>query len=111
MTRLAAGLTNDAILYSLAASLAFLAAVVLLDPKLRKSGIGKSLILVDAGLSALYFPSVLHRFLGLNITQAWFAWYYLATIVVVGTGVWWRTLIMAGVQVRKRRKARKENPR
>jgi len=104
--QLAASLTNDAILYAFAASLAFLGAVILLDPMLRKSGIGKSLIMLDIGLAALYIPSVLHRFAGLQITQIGFAWYFLATVVTVGTAVWWRTLIMVTTQLRAARQAR-----
>jgi hypothetical protein len=59
--RLAATLTNDAILYALAASLAFLVFAALLDPRLFKTPIGRTLILLDAGLVLLYVPSVLHR--------------------------------------------------
>lgn len=102
----AATLISDAVLYSLAGSLAFLGAVVLFDPKLRKTSIGKSLIMVDAGLGALYLPSVLHRFLHVPVSQRWFLWYYLATLVVVGTGTWWRTCIMVAVQWRHRRTRR-----
>src|SRR6266487_6953281 len=104
--QLAASLTNDAILYAFAASLAFLGAVILLDPMLRNSGIGKSLIMLDTGLAALYIPSVLHRFAGLQITQIGFAWYFLATVATVGTAVWWRTLIMVTTQLRAARQAR-----
>jgi hypothetical protein len=100
--RIAAELTSDAVVYSLAASLAFLAFVVILDPRLWRTPIGKSLIILDAGLLALYVPSVLHRFFGLNITNVAFAWYYLATVVVVGSAVWWRTLIMIRAQLRRR---------
>jgi hypothetical protein len=102
--RLAADLTSDAVLYGLAASLAFLLFVVVLDPRLRKTPIGRSLIVVDAGLAALFLPSALHRFFGLRVTQAGFSWYYLATILVVGTGVWWRTIILVKAQMRRRRR-------
>jgi hypothetical protein len=104
--RIATELTNDAILFALAGSLAFLGAVILLDPKLRKSGIGKALLTLDIGLAGLEAPSVLHRFFGLQITEAVFAWYYMATVLVVGAGAWWRTLIMVGAQLRGRRNAR-----
>ncbi len=100
--RLAAELTSDVVLYALAASLAFLVFVVVLDPRLARTPIGRSLIVVDGGLLALYVPSVLHRFAGLNVTQIGFAWYYLATVLAVGTGVWWRTLIMIRSQLRGR---------
>ena len=101
--RIAAELTSDAILYSLAASLAFLAFVVILNPRLWRTPIGRSLILLDTGLLALYVPSVLHRFAGLQVSQIGFAWYYLVTVVAVGTAVWWRTLIMVRVQLRRRK--------
>ena len=101
--QIAVELTNDAVLYSLAASLAFLAFVVILDPRLWRTPIGRSLILLDIGLLALYVPSVLHRFAGLQVSQVGFAWYYLATVLAVGSAVWWRTLIMVRVQLRRRK--------
>ena len=100
--RIAADLTSDAVLYALAASLAFLAFVIILDPRLWRTPIGRSLILLDGGLLALYVPSVLHRFFGLQIAQVGFAWYYLATVLAVGTAVWWRTLIMIRAQLKGR---------
>ena len=100
--RLAAELTNDAVLYALAASLAFLLAVAVLDPKLRRSPIGQSLIVLDLGLAALYIPSVLHRFFGLPVTSVGYAWYILATVLVIGTATWWRTVIMIMAQRRGR---------
>jgi hypothetical protein len=107
--RIAAELTSDAVLYSGAASTAFLAFVVTLNPKLWRTQIGRSLILLDAGLLALYAPAVLHRFAGLNITQAGFAWYYLATVAAVGTAVWWRTLIMIRAQLKGRKMTGRED--
>src|SRR5258708_17434191 len=100
--RLAAELTNDAVVYALAASVAFLLFAALLDPKLFRTPIGRSLITLDAGLVLLYVPSVLHRFAGLQITQIGFAWFYLGVVVVVGTSVWLRTWIMIRVQRRGR---------
>jgi hypothetical protein len=100
--QVAAELTNDAVLYATAASAAFLAFAAILDPKLFRSSIGRTLILLDAGLLALYVPSVLHRFFGLQVTQVGFSWYYLATVLLVGTAVWWRTLIMIRAQRRGR---------
>jgi hypothetical protein len=100
--QVAAELTNDAVLYSLGASLAFLLFVLILDPRLWHTQIGRSLILLDVGLMALYIPPVLHRLFGLHINQVGFAWYYAATILAVGTAVWWRTLIMIKVQLRRR---------
>ena len=102
--RIAAELTNDAVVYSLAASVAFLAFVVILNPRLWRTPIGRSLILLDIGLLALYVPSVLHRFFGLQVSQVGFGWYYLGTVLAVGTAVWWRTVIMIRVQLRRRGK-------
>jgi hypothetical protein len=96
--KLAAALTDDAILYALAASLAFLAFAALVDPKLFKTPIGRSLVTLDAGLVMLYVPSVLHRFFGLNLASAAFGWYYLGTVVLVGSAVLWRTIIMVRAQ-------------
>jgi hypothetical protein len=96
--QLAADLTNDAVLYALASSLAFLAFAALLDPKLFRTPIGRSLIILDAGLVLLYIPSVLHRFFGLSITNVAFAWYYLGTVILVGSATFWRTIIMIRAQ-------------
>jgi hypothetical protein len=101
--QLAADLTNDAVVYALGASLAFLVFAVLLDPKLFRSPIGRSLITMDCGLVLLYIPSVLHRFAGLQITQIGFAWFYLGVVVVVGSATAWRTVIMVRAQRRGRR--------
>jgi hypothetical protein len=100
--QLAADLTNDAVLYALAASLAFLLFAVLLDPKLFRSPIGRTLIVLDVGLVLLYVPSVLHRFAGLQISSIGFAWFYLGVVIVVGTSVWVRTWIMIRAQRRGR---------
>ena len=107
--RIAAELTNDAVVYALAASLAFLAFVAILDPRLWRTPIGRSLIILDAGLLELYVPSVLHRFFGLQVTQAAFAWYYLATVLQVGTAVWWRTLILIWAQLRGKKMTGRED--
>jgi hypothetical protein len=103
--RLALELTNDVILYALAASVAFLVFAALLDPKLFRTPIGRSLITLDTGLVLLYLPAVLHRFFGLQTTHIGFAWYYLATVMLVGTAVWWRTAIMIRAQ-----RGRKQRP-
>jgi hypothetical protein len=100
---LAADLTNDAIVYALAASVAFLVFAALLDPKLFRTPIGRSLITLDSGLVLLYVPSVLHRFFGLSLLNIGFSWYYLATIVLVGSATAWRTVIMVRAQRRGRR--------
>jgi hypothetical protein len=98
--RLAADLTSDAVLYALAASAAFLAFAALLDPKLFRTPIGRTLILLDAGLVLLYVPSVLHRFFGLGVASVGFAWFYLGVLLLVGSAVWWRTVIMIRAQRR-----------
>ena len=101
--RLAAALTEDAVLYALAASLAFLVAVVAVDPKLRRSPIGQSLIILDLGLTALYVPSVIQRLAGVHLNTVVFAWYVLGTVLVIGTATWWRTVIMVRAQWRGKR--------
>jgi hypothetical protein len=100
MAGLALELTDDAILYALAASAAFLAFAALLDPRLFATPIGRSLITMDTGLIMLYVPSVMHRFFGLNVTSIWFAYYYLGTILLVGSAVWVRTWILIRAQRR-----------
>ena len=99
--RLAADLTNDAVVYALGASVAFLLFAIILDPKLIRSQIGRSLITLDAGLTLLYLPSVLHRFTGLHVTQIGFAWYYLVTVMIVGSATLWRTVIMVRAQYKR----------
>jgi hypothetical protein len=80
-----------------------IAVVLILDPQLRKSPVGKTLLMLDSGLALLYLPSELHRIWGLSIlVSPYFAWYYLGTILLVGTAVWWRTIILALVQWRRR---------
>lgn len=101
--KLAAELTADAVLYALAASLAFLAAVIIVDPLLRKSPIGQSLIVLDVGLAALYVPSVIQRFSGVHLNATVFTWYVLGTVLVIGTATWWRTAIMVRAQWKGRR--------
>ena len=101
--KLAAALTDYAILYALAASLAFLAFAAVLDPRLFRSPIGRSLVTLDAGLVLLYVPLVLRRFAGLSLSNAVFSWYYLATIALVGSAVLWRTVIMVGAQWKDRK--------
>ena len=105
--RLAADLTDDAILYSLAASVAFLAGYVAFARGYR-TPIGRSLITLDAGLILLYVPSALHRFFGLGLLHVGFAWYYLGTILVVGSAVWWRAWIMMRAQWRSTRKGARQ---
>lgn len=95
----AAELTSDAVLYSLAASVVFLASYLGLARGWR-TPVGRTLILLDSGLVLLYVPSVLHRFFGLGLASIGFAYYYLATILLVGTAVWWRTWIMFRAQRR-----------
>ena len=94
-------LTNDAILYALAASVAFLVFYSLLARGYRSS-VGRTLLLLDAGLVMLYTPAVLHRFAGLQVSQIGFAYYYLVTIVLVGSATLWRTVIMIRAQWRGR---------
>ena len=101
--RLAANLTNDAVIYALVASVAFLAFAVLLDPKLFRAPIGLSLITLDLGLVLLYVPSILHRFFGLSISNTSFAYYYLSTIIQVGTATYWRVVVMIIAQRRRKR--------
>ena len=113
MPRIAVELTSDALLYAAACSLAFLACVAILDPKFARTPIGKSLLILDAGLLMLYVPSILHRFAGLQISQTGFAWFYLCDLVLVGSAVLWRTVILVRAQLRGRKEhtpAAKEAP-
>jgi hypothetical protein len=100
---LAVTLTDDAVLYALGASLSFLAFAALLDPRLFRTPIGQSLVTLDTGLVLLYVPAVLHRFAGLSLAGAAFSWYYLVTIVLVGSAVLWRTVIMVRAQWKGRK--------
>lgn len=94
-------LTNDAVIYALCSSLAFLVGYGLTAPWWR-SQIGWALMTLDAGLVLALLPSVLHRFIGFSVTELWFAYYYLATLLLVGTATAWRAWITIRAQWSRR---------
>ncbi len=100
--QLVTDLSNDVVFAALAGSVAFLAVYVLLARGYR-SEIGRALIVMDAGLTLALGPSVLHRLFGLTLTSIGFAWYYVASIALVGAATWWRTWFVVKVQWRQRR--------
>lgn len=95
--QLLADLANDVVFFAFAASVTFLAVYVLLARGYR-SEIGRALITLDAGLAFALGPSVLHRLLGLSLTSLWFAYYYIASIALVGAATWWRAWYVIKVQ-------------
>jgi hypothetical protein len=104
--RLLADLTNDVVMAAFAASVLFIAVYTVLAPWWR-SQIGRSLIVLDTGLALVLAPSVLHRLLGVTITESLpFAWYYLASLALVAGSTLWRTWIVARVQWQARRRPR-----
>jgi hypothetical protein len=96
-------LSNDVVFFACAASVAFLAVYVLLARGYRTE-IGRALITLDAGLTLALGPSVIHRLFGLSLASLDFAWYYVASIALVGVATWWRTWFVIRVQWRGRRK-------
>lgn len=101
--QLLADLSNDVVFFAWAASVAFLAVYLLLARGWRTE-IGRALIMMDAGLTLALGPSVLHRLFGLTLTSIGFAWYYVASIALVGAATWWRTWFVIKVQWRQRRR-------
>lgn len=88
---------NDAVFFACAGSVAFLAVYLLLARGWRTE-IGRALIMLDAGLTLALGPSVLHRLTGLSLSSLAFAWYYVASITLVGAATWWRTWFVIRVQ-------------
>jgi hypothetical protein len=108
--QLVTDLTNDMVMAAFVASVLFIAAYSLLAPW-WKSEIGRALIAMDAGLSLTLAPSVLHRVLGLTLTDSLgFAWYFCGTLTVVAAATLWRTVIIVRTQLRHRRPAAPELP-
>lgn len=101
--QLVTDLSNDVVFAACAGSVAFLLAYILLARGYR-SEIGRALIVMDAGLTLALGPSVVHRLTGLSLTSISFAWYFLASIALVGAATWWRTWFVIKVQWRQRRK-------
>lgn len=95
-------LGNDAVFFACAGSVAFLAVYLLLARGWRTE-IGRALIMMDAGLTLALGPSVLHRLTGLSLASVAFAWYYVASIALVGIATWWRVWFVIKVQWRGRR--------
>ncbi len=100
--QLLADLSNDVVFFACAASVAFLLVYVLLARGYRTE-IGRALITLDAGLALALGPSVLHRLFGLTLTSIGFAYYYVASIAIVGLATWWRTWFVIKIQWRERR--------
>jgi len=100
--QLLSDLSNDVVFFAFAASVAFLAVYILLARGYRTE-IGKALITLDAGLVLTLGPSVIHRLFGLSLTSIEFAWYFVASIALVGAATWWRTWFVVKVQWRERR--------
>ena len=92
-------LGNDVVFFACAGSVAFLTVYLLLARGWRTE-IGRALITLDAGLTLALGPSVLHRLSGLSLASLAFAWYYVASIALVGAAAWWRTWIVIKVQAR-----------
>lgn len=100
--QLVADLGNDVVFFAWAGSVAFLAVYLLLARGWRTE-IGRALIALDGGLTLALGPSVLHRLAGLSLTSIGFAWYFVASIALVGMATWWRVWFVIKVQWRERR--------
>jgi hypothetical protein len=101
--QLVTDLGNDAVFAACAGSVAFLAAYILLARGYRTE-IGRALIVMDAGLTLALGPSVVHRLTGLSLASIGYAWYFVASIAVVGLATWWRVWFVLKVQWRGRPK-------
>ena len=102
--QLVADPTDDAVMAAFLASVLFAAAYTVLAPWWR-SGIGRALVVLDAGLVMTLAPSVLHRLLGVTISASLgFAWYFLASITLVAVSTVWRTVILTRAQWQERHK-------
>lgn len=101
--QLVTDLGNDAVFFAWAGSVAFLVIYILLA-RGHRSEIGRALIALDGGLTLALGPSVVHRLTGLSLTSMSFAWYFVASIALVGAATWWRTWFVIKVQWRQRRK-------
>lgn len=97
--QLVSDLGNDVVFFACAASLAFLAVYILLARGWRTS-VGRALITLDAGLTLALAPSVLHRLFGLSLASLWFAWYFVASIAIVGIATWERVWFVIREQAR-----------
>jgi hypothetical protein len=101
--QLVTDLGNDVVFFAWAGSVAFLAIYLLLARGWRTE-IGRALIALDGGLTLALGPSVIHRLTGLSLTSLVFAWYYVASIAIVGLATWWRTWFVIKIQWRERRR-------
>jgi hypothetical protein len=99
--QLVADLGDDMVFFACAGSVAFLAAYLLLARGWRTE-IGRALITLDIGLTLTLGPSVLHRLFGLSLANIAYAWYFVASIALVGAATWWRTWFVVKVQWRER---------
>lgn len=97
--QLLADLGNDVVFFAWAGSVAFLLVYVLLARGWRTK-LGRALIRLDAGLTLALGPSVLHRLFGLSLASLPFAWYYVASIALVGLATWERVWFVVKVQAR-----------
>lgn len=107
--QLVADLGSYVVFFACAASVAFLIVYLALAQG-WKTEIGRALITLDAGLTLALGPSVLHRLFGLSLASTGFAWYFVASIALVGAATWWRTWFVIKVQWRQRRKPPEDTP-
>lgn len=97
--QLLSDLSNDVVFFAWAGSVAFLVIYIALARGWRTE-IGRALIRLDAGLTLALGPSVMHRLFGLTLTSLPFAWYYVASIALVGYATWERVWYVVKVQAR-----------
>lgn len=97
--QLVTDLGNDVVFFACAASVAFLIVYIGLA-RGHRSEIGRMLIILDAGLTLALGPSVAHRLTGLSLASLWFAWYYAASIALVGLATWGRVWFVIREQAR-----------
>jgi hypothetical protein len=99
--QLVTDLGNDVVFFAWAGSVAFLAVYIVLARGWRTE-IGRALITLDGGLTLALGPSVIHRITGLSLDSLGYAWYFVASIAIVGLATWWRTWFVIKIQWRER---------
>lgn len=92
-------LGDDVVFFACAGSVAFLAVYILLARGWR-TAIGRALITLDTGLTLALAPSVLHRLFGFSLASLVFAWYFVASLAIVGVATWERAWFVVREQAR-----------
>lgn len=94
---LVADFDEAAILFAAAMTVLFLVVYTLVAPWWRRST-GRGVVAFDAAVFLALLPSALHYLLGVNLVNAFFAWYYGCSLLSAGLITAWRTVVVVRVQ-------------